>query len=404
MQVDDVVETYLAEVAARGRYACTIALYEHDHNGQRVRVAVRGRWTPGEGLHRQNTRIAYERDALDSPLDAGQTVAITNVETDPRVNDTLREIQASEGRPALAFIPLMVRGFRIGVVILSAAEVHAWSDEDLRPYQATAAQLATAIDSRQQQSLLIERGQQLAVLEERQRLARELHDSVTQLIFSTTLIAQSIAPAWRRSPAEGEKRVTRLLELSQTALAEMRALLVELRPEASQLHDVRARATAEAEGAMPGLVRVQREGLAAAIERYARDVGREGIRIEVDATQYPSFRDDRERPQLVCEEGLYRIAQEALNNVVKHAHAHMARVVLAFDAGRGVIRLSVSDDGEGFVAGERSEEATSGGMGLKTMRERAEALRGAFDILSAPGRGTVIHVVAPWRAVQENAV
>ncbi|MBE7553396.1 MAG: hypothetical protein HS126_20180 [Anaerolineales bacterium] len=100
----------------------------------------------------------------------------------------------------------------------------------MHPYQVTAAQLATSIDSRRQHYLLSERGQQIAVLKERQRLARDLHDSVTQLIFSMTLIAQSIAPAWRRDSAEGERRVNRLLELSQAALAEMRALLAELRP------------------------------------------------------------------------------------------------------------------------------------------------------------------------------
>jgi signal transduction histidine kinase len=99
---------------------------------------------------------------------------------------------------------------RIGLVILSHPFVHQWSEADLQPYQATAAQLAAAIDSRRQYLLLIERGQRLAVLEERQRLARELPDSVTQLVFSMTLIAQSIAPAWRRDSAEGERRVARL--------------------------------------------------------------------------------------------------------------------------------------------------------------------------------------------------
>src|SRR5574342_510903 len=127
-------------------------------------------------------------------------------------------------------IPLMVRGQRIGLVVLGYPGVHEWNGAGLRPYQATAVQLATAIDSRLQQGLLFERGQQLAVLQERQRLARELHDSVTQLIFSTTLIAQSIAQAWRRDPSEGQHRVDRLLELSQTALQEMRTLLFELRP------------------------------------------------------------------------------------------------------------------------------------------------------------------------------
>jgi signal transduction histidine kinase len=119
--------------------------------------------------------------------------------------------------------------------------------------------LAAAIDSRQQHLLLIERGQRLAVLEERQRLARELHDSVTQLVFSMTLIAQSIAPAWRRDSAEGEWRVTRLLELGQSTLTEMRALLAELRPAEDTA------VASAAEGAMPEISRVRRDGLEAAL-------------------------------------------------------------------------------------------------------------------------------------------
>jgi len=144
-------------------------------------------------------------------------VRISNVYTDPRVSPALRALQAKSGRPALAMIPLIVRGERIGLVILSYPTIHDWLDAELHPYQITAAQLATAIDSRRQQARVAQHDQQFAVLEERRRLAAELHDSVTQLIFSTTLIAQSIGPAWRRDPAEGEQRVQRLLELSQTA-------------------------------------------------------------------------------------------------------------------------------------------------------------------------------------------
>jgi GAF domain-containing protein len=383
MQVDDVIEAYLREVAARGKFPCTIALYEFDDIGRRSNVVVRGRWTPADGPMRIEARIRYVWDQLDAPLDAGETVAISDVATDERVSAELRAMQMREGRPALAFIPLMVRGMRIGVVILSAGEVYEWRDEDLRPYSTTAAQLATAIDSRQQQSLLFDRGQQLAVLEERQRLARELHDSVTQLVFSTTLIAQSIAPAWRRSPAEGEKRVARLLELSQNALAEMRALLFELRPTPPQSPP---HAGGMTESGMPGLMRVQREGLPAAIERYAWDVARDSLNVDVDAHAYPGL--EGAQPPLPVEEALFRIAQEAFNNVVKHAQARNVQFVLARHG--GAVALSVRDDGKGFDA-----SAAAGGMGCQTMRERAEALHGTFDLKSAPGQGTTIHVRLP---------
>jgi len=187
--VDEVIAAYLDQVAEQGRYICSICLYEFDTQDQRTAVVIRGRWTPEAGSQRFEERMPYSYNALDPLLDAGQLVMINDVQTDVRVSTDLREIQNASGRPALAMCPLMVRGRRIGVVVLSYPGIHNWTESSLRPYQATAAQLTTAIDSRTQQGLLTERAQQLAVLEERQRLARELHDSVTQLIFSTTLIA-----------------------------------------------------------------------------------------------------------------------------------------------------------------------------------------------------------------------
>ncbi|MGH2583454.1 MAG: GAF domain-containing protein, partial [Dehalococcoidia bacterium] len=228
--VNDVIHAYLDQVATHGEYVCTVILYERNDDGERDAVTVRGRWSPWQGISTEIERLPYSYDDLDPPLDAGQTVLLRNVHTDPRVSPMLREIQTRSGRPALAMIPLMVRDERIGLVILSWPAVHDWTDAELHPYKVTAAQLATAIDSRRQQLLLMERGQQLAVLEERGRLARELHDSVTQLVFSVTLVAQTLAAAWRRDPAEGERRVNRLLQSSQAALAELRALLAELRP------------------------------------------------------------------------------------------------------------------------------------------------------------------------------
>ncbi|MBI1876730.1 MAG: GAF domain-containing protein [Chloroflexi bacterium] len=207
MDVDEVIHAYLEQVAARGRYACSVVLYELDELGQRAATVVRGQWNHEKGLLHLQDHMPYSRDALDPPLDTGQTITVADVAADPRVPAGLRVMQIEAGRPALAFIPLMVRGQRIGLVVLSDTGPHQWEPADLHAYQATAAQLATAIDSRRQHYLLSERGRQIAVLKERQRLARDLHDSVTQLIFSMTLIAQSIAPAWRRDQVEAERRI-----------------------------------------------------------------------------------------------------------------------------------------------------------------------------------------------------
>jgi signal transduction histidine kinase len=397
MDVDEVIGAYLEQVAVRGRYACSVVMYDFDEFGQRTAVIVRGQWTHQKGLVHLRERIPYMPDALDSPLDAGQTITIANVHIDPRVSPGLREIQIQDGRPALVMIPLIVRGQRIGLVILSDTMVHEWQPADLHPYQATAAQLATAIDSRRQHHLLSERGRQLAVLRERQRLARDLHDSVTQLIFSMTLIAQSIAPAWRRDPAEGNRRVNRLLELSQAALAEMRALLAELRPPETwpgPPTSTPVRGAIQPPAPIPGIIQMQQDGLVAALQSHIALVASDGLQIKLDPTGYV-------RQPLEQEEALYRIAQEALNNVVKHACAQCAQVKL--DVDYASIHLQVVDDGVGFVpklnpplnSSPASGGEQRGGLGLMTMRERVEALGGVIELIAAPGSGATVAVTIP---------
>jgi len=381
MGIDDVVAAYLEQVAVRGRYACTVALYEFNEEGARQAVIVHGRWTPTEGICREEIRLPYTLDALDPLLDAGQTVLIRDVHTDPRVSGELRAIQRRSGRPALAMIPLIARSVRIGLVVLSDSKVHDWHEAELRPYQVTAAQLGIAIDSRRQQQLLFERGRQIAVLEERQRLARDLHDSVTQLVFSMTLIAQSIGPAWRRDPSEGERRIGRLLEISRSALAEMRALLAELRP---------ATPSAPSAPSTGGIGRVRQKGLPQALREHTANVARDGLKIDLHTDGYVPQSPDHE-------EALYRITQEALNNIVKHARAR--RVEIRLHSARNGVKLSIKDNGRGFSATPNTEHRTpnteQGGLGLNTMRERAEALGGTFHITSRPGRGTTVSVTLP---------
>lgn len=380
--VDDVIEAYLQHVAVRGRYVCTVALYAFDEFNERSAVLVRGVWSPDEGLHLLRRRLPYTRDALDAPLDQGQTVLIANVQTDPRVSEPLRQLQAESGRLALAFIPLIVRRRRIGVVILSHHAAYRWKESDLWPYQVTAAQLATAIDTRRQQLLLVQSSQEVAVLHERQRLARDLHDSVTQLIFSMTLVAQSVAPAWQRDPGEGERRVNRLLELSQSALAEMRALLFELRSSDPPPLPTASGVT------LAGITRLKRDGLVAALTRHVEALKLARPAISLDANAYHS-------QPLEVEIALFRITQEALNNAVKHAAAQRVRVLLAVNPDE--VSLQVEDDGVGFEQKSESgpRPSSAGGLGLRTMRERAEALGGRLEISSTPGQGAIVRTRLP---------
>jgi len=367
LDVDEVIEVYLDQVAARGPYTCSLVLYEFDAAGHRTAVIAHAHWTPNSGLFRVREYYPNERDDLDPVIDAGQIVLISDVHTDPRVSATLRQIQAVADRPALAMIPLMVHGQCIGLVVLSSPQVHRWAEADLWPYQVTASPLATAIDNRRQQVLLYERGQQLAVLEERQRLARDLHDTVTQLIFSLTLIAQSVGTVYRRDQAEGERRLGRVVELSQQALAEMRALLAELRP-----------VTLVPEGLLPAL-KQQIEWI----------TSQEKFFIQLVADGYTPRSSE-------VEEALFRIAQESLNNIVKHAHA--GQVVVRLSQANGRVELSVTDDGRGFdPALSVTANRDGGGLGLIGMRERVEQLAGALEIRSIPGKGTIIRASLPAR-------
>ena len=203
---------------------------------------------------------------------------------------------------------------------------------------------------------LREKAAQDAVALERTRLARDLHDAVTQTLFSATLIADVLPDLWRMNPAEGLRRLEELHQLNRGALAEMRTLLVELRPNAL------------VEVPLPTLLRQLVEALA----------GRARLQIQLNAE------GERKLPADV-QIGLYRIAQEALNNVAKHARATQAMVTLRLGP---TVRLTVEDNGSGFDPAS----VTADHLGLKIMHERAEAIQARLAVYSEPGEGTQLSV------------
>ena len=376
---DEAVGAYLSHIAAGSRYACYIGTYEDNAEAERLGhklVRIRGFWHPQDGYVPEDVLIPEVPSALDAALDAGETVTIRDMAQDPRVSPTLNRVLTEEQRLALALVPLIARGKRIGVVVLSHKLVHDWTEDELRPYQITAAQLTTALDRSRQMRMLADRGRQVAILKERERLGGELHDSVTQLLFSLSLIARSVAPAWRRAPAEGEQRLQRVQELSREALTEMRAFLADLRPLATALSGQ------ETEGA--GLNRVRREGLIAALSHHVEETKADGLKITPDHVHYV-----RQLP--AQEEALYRIAQEALHNALKHAGVSHVRLRVWAEEKR--VYLSVEDSGAGFS----SDKPAPAGLGMTTMRERAEALGGSVSVLSSPGNGTTVLVNLPRR-------
>jgi signal transduction histidine kinase len=357
-----------------------IPLVDPEQPGMLV-LTVKGgnykRLIPGE------YHIPFASGLMGEAARTRQTVLVNDVTVDPRYLPT------PGGAPAQAelAVPIVLGDRVLGVVNVERDEP--FCDEDAAIVGIIADQLAVAIDN----ARLYASAQQVAVLEERQRLARELHDAVTQHLSSLTLMAQTLGSAYSQGPEEGERRARRVVELSQVALDEMRVLLAELRPRKSR----RSNGTGEVDApAGSARARLRHHGLAEALGLLAGEVSRDGLPVDIELGRYVP------RP-LAEEEALYRIAQEALSNVVKHARAARARLRLATVA--QVTILSVVDDGVGFTTSveQTGEHAVQmGGLGLLTMRERATTIGGTIRIEAAPGAGTIIEVVVPHDAERRS--
>ncbi len=257
-----------------------------------------------------------------------------------------REEAATDGPPSEIAVPVRVGDRLVGVLDVTSSGTHALDEQDLFAARTLADQLAIAI----QNMRLYQNAHELATSRERQRLARDLHDAVSQTLFSVSLIAEVLPRIYERDAEQGRMKLEELRQLTRGALAEMRMLLLELRP------------AALAETSLPDLLRQLSE---AVVGRARIPVG-----LEVDG--------GAELPPDVAV-ALYRVAQEALNNVVKHADADSARVTLreCGREGRG-LELAIVDDGRGFDV----QATSSGRLGLRIMAERAEAIGARLEVTS----------------------
>jgi signal transduction histidine kinase len=302
-----------------------------------------------------------ERFPLWSSLARREPVVIDDLygETPQAVSyrAALGERMAAVHGPVRAYlaVPMVLQERVIGALALSHVDVAYFTARHVAVAQAIANQAAIAIEN----ARLYGRAQEAAALEERQRLARELHDSVSQALYGIALGARTAHALLERDPAQVGEPLEYVVALAEAGLAEMRALILELLPEA-----------------------IATDGLVAALEKQIAAL-RARHRIAVTAT----LGSEPEVP-LETKEALYRIAQEALHNVVKHARARSVEVQLA--CGPEGLLLDVSDDGVGFDTGA----AFPGHLGLRTMRERATGVGGTLEIASAPG-GTRIRVHVP---------
>ena len=272
-----------------------------------------------------------------------------------------------DGRVAdgVLVLPLRVRERSVGALRIAAPVAAEWDEERLRLVAAIAAQAAVAIENVR----LYERARDEAADDERRHLARELHDSVSQALYAIVLGGHAALKHVDRDPAKARKALDTVVELAEAALAEMRALIFELRPEA--LADV---------------------GLAAALHRQL-----DGLELRHKLATDRAFDALPDLP-FVHQQMLLRVVQEALHNVVKHARADRVAVRASLcdaDGGvageRGGLRLEVADDGVGFdPAGP-----FPGHLGLTSMRERLADVGGRLEIESARGAGTVLRAHLP---------
>ncbi len=250
-------------------------------------------------------------------------------------------------------VPLIVKGDIYGAILMCYRQPRTFFEEEIGMALAFSDQVALAIEN----AWLRTQAEQAAVMAERNRLARELHDAVSQTLFSTSLIAEVLPRMWDRNQAEGRQRLEELRQLTRGALAEMRTLLFELRPAAlkeAQLGDLLKHLTQ----AITGRSRIP-------------------ISLVVEG--------DRPLPPEV-KVGLYRITQEALNNVVKYANP--SQVIVSFRSHPEHVELTIGDDGCGFDPSCVSPEH----LGLGIMYERAAAINAMMKLKSSPGHGTQIEV------------
>jgi signal transduction histidine kinase/putative methionine-R-sulfoxide reductase with GAF domain len=258
---------------------------------------------------------------------------------------------------ALLAVPLIIKNEVYGGIVLYYIQAPSFSEEEIGLAVSFADQVALAIEN----ARLFDQAEQAAILEERQRLARELHDSVTQSLYGVTMFAEAATRLLNAGQVDlatghlGELRST-----AQEALQEMRLLLFELRPPV-----------------------LEQEGLVAALQTRLEAVERRsGLATELKVSGPETLK----LPAKI-EDGLYRIAQEALNNALKHAQATQVKVQLSHDVQQ--VSLEISDNGCGFDPTTIRQRA---GLGLRGIEERAKQLGAQLVIKSEPHYGTNIRV------------
>ena len=267
----------------------------------------------------------------------------------------------NENYGAYLGIPLIIEGKIYGSLGLYYLERENFSEDQIELGIALANQAVLAIEN----ANLVERAEESAIASERNRLARDLHDAVTQTLFSATMIADVLPKIWNRNPEEGQRRLEELRQLTSGALSEMRTLLVELRPSALDDTDL---------GDLIG-------------HQINAFTTRTRIRVTFK-------RNCVQNPPPEIKEMFYRIVQEAFNNIAKHAEAETVSVQLDCQGDRA--KIVIQDDGIGFDP----EAAQKEGLGLGIMHERARSAGASLEITSHLNGGTCMQIL--WQSLNDQ--
>ncbi len=304
------------------------------------------------------------RDVFDlSSTVPGKVQIIHDVNAPEWVEDAAAASARRFGIMSVAFTSLVENQRTVGVFAVGCKSQRNFLDREIRLMSGVSELTGAALERfrlRDETERARQRAHDLAALEERTRLARELHDSVSQALYGIGLGAQTAYRSLEKNPTIVRESIEYVLTLAEAGLAEMRALIFELRPES-----------------------LETEGLAVALAKQAASIqARHGIEVQIELGDEPQM-------VLATKESLYRVAREALHNVVKHASA--SRIMLRMQCNENILQLDVIDNGVGF----ETTKDFPGHLGLHSMRERVVQMGGQISIRSEPGSGTQLTVMLP---------
>lgn len=309
------------------------------------------------------TRLRTDSVPLVHNIECDSLIVVEDTADLARNDPVTAATTESRGYHALLSVPLCLDGRFMGLLGFETDQPRIFNAHEKRLAAGIGELVTAAVDRmrlKEETDRLNERAQEMAALEERNRLARELHDSVSQSLYGIALGTRTAKALLQSEPGKVAEPLDYVLSLAEAGLKEMRALIFELRPEL-----------------------LANEGLTVALTSQLFSLEtRHNIQVEAELCDEPDA-------SLEVKETIYRIAREALHNIIKHAKASYIHFRLVCES-EGIL-LSIADDGAGFDP----SVPFPGHLGLQSMRERAARMAGTFTIESAPGQGTQVTLHVP---------